>query len=178
MSKPTPGKELIHKFTGTIIGNNGKMGTSKLKDALGWSENDFDWVKTYLIDTGQVKVGRGRGGSIQINTPEEQKTQQTKIQETEAAKQEAKNEEQEEIFNLDAIKNKYKLLPEDITAFKPGMKISRLPTHLYTNEEHVWKYMNHYIVTGIKDDNLIVVPRNVKGAEPIQTKPVRFYAAK
>jgi hypothetical protein len=171
MSKPQPSQELIQKITETLHSNGGRMGNGKLKETLAWSDKDFEWVKTHLIEIGRAKAGRGRGGSLELLEAEKFFTPKNK-EEPEAPPQ------VEEIFNLDVVKQKYKLLPEDVAAFKPGMKVSRLATHLYTTEENAWKYMNHYVVTEIKDNKLMVTPRNVKGAAPIQTNPVRFYVTK
>jgi hypothetical protein len=171
MSKPQPSQELLQKITETLQTNGGRMGNGKLRETLGWSEKDFEWVKTHLIDIGRAKSGRGRGGSLEL-VDAEKFFVPTKKEEP------AEPPPIEETFSLEAVKQKYKLLPEDIAAFKPGMKVSRLATHLYNTEENAWKYMNHYVVTGIIDGKLMVAPRNVKGAAPIQTNPVRFYVTK
>lgn len=172
MSKPTPSQEIINQFKGHVIAHGGKIGTSKIKELLNWSDADFDWVKSYLIENGHVKMGRGRGGSIQLNTPADQQVFLEKIKEAKEEKQEA---QEDEAFDLETLKGKFTALPEDVTAFKPGMKVSRLQSHLFSTEEYAWRYMNHYVVTEVQDDKIFVVPKNVKGADALPTKPVRFY---
>jgi hypothetical protein len=171
MSKPQPSQELIQKIIETLGANGGRMGNGKLRETLAWSEKDFEWVKAHLIEIGRAKSGRGRGGSLELLESEKKFLPIKKEQEPEPA-------QTEEAFSLEDMKQKYRLLPEDVSAFKPGMKVSRLATHLYTTEENAWRYMNHYVVTEIKENKLLVTPRNVKGAAPIQTNPVRFYVTK
>jgi hypothetical protein len=175
MSKPTPGADLTNKFIGIILSHGGKMGAGKLREELKWRESDFDWVKTHLLSTGNVKMGRGRGGSIQVTQEQISKPAETHIVNLPESKLHPTDPD---AFDLIAEKQKYKPLPEDTSAFKPGMKVARLATHLYSNEEHAWKYMNHYVVTAVKEDKIFVVPKNVKGADPISTNPVRFYTTK
>jgi hypothetical protein len=173
MNKPTPSQELISEFKGNILTQGGKIGTAKIKQLLNWREEDFDWVKNYLLETGQIKLGRGRGGSLQVNTNEQQENFLSKIKQAQEEQQE--QTETEETFDLESLKKKFKAIPEETSAFKPGMKVSRLQSHLFTTEEYAWKYMNHYVVTEVHDDKIFVVPKNVKGAEALPTKPVRFY---
>lgn len=178
MSKPTPGADLTTKFIGVIVGNGGKIGSGKLKETLGWSETDFEWVKTSLMGSGHIKMGRGRGGSIQATSTNHPSQKQSPLTPPPAPSTQNYDNNENEPFDLATIKNRYKPVPENINAFTPGMKIVRLATHLYSSEENAWKYMNHYVVTSVKDDKIFVVPKNVKGAEAISTNPVKFYTAK
>jgi type I restriction enzyme M protein len=42
----------------------GSAGNGRLREALGWDEATYDGVRLALIDSGQIKPGRGRGGSV------------------------------------------------------------------------------------------------------------------
>lgn len=44
----------------------GSAGNGRLREALGWDEATYDGVRLALIDAGQIKPGRGRGGSVSL----------------------------------------------------------------------------------------------------------------
>lgn len=43
---------------------DGKSGNQKLRERLGWDESTYDIVKEALLESGRVKAGKGRGGSV------------------------------------------------------------------------------------------------------------------
>lgn len=42
----------------------GKAGNIKLREALGWAEDEYDVVRDALLEEGSIQKGRGRGGSV------------------------------------------------------------------------------------------------------------------
>lgn len=181
MSRPTPDKTLQNKFIGSIINNGGSVGIQKLFHALNWSQADYEWVMEHLLQEGIVRRGRGRGGSLQLVNPEDRE-KAAEIQNSKTPnpkgrpkKEITEGEFEEEEFNLEEYKSKFVKLPDDPNAFKPGMKVYRLPSNLYLNESFAWRHMNSYVVDKVEDETLFVYPYNIKGAESMSTRPVRFY---
>jgi hypothetical protein len=193
MSKPTPGKDLTSKLLEAITGNGGSMGVQRLVEHLEWSQADFTWVQDHLINEGIIKRGRGRGGSLQLTDPEAKQAAQTTFALETPPKRRGRppankdfpftttttmDDDQEgelEDFDLEAYKSKFKELPADLNAFKPGMKVYRLPRHLYTTEKFAWSNLSRYVVDHVDDGKVFVYQHNVKGAEVMSTRPVHFY---
>ena len=44
----------------------GSAGNGRLRETLGWDEATYEGVRLALIDAGQIKPGRGRGGSVAL----------------------------------------------------------------------------------------------------------------
>jgi type I restriction enzyme M protein len=50
----------------TLLRHNGSLGNGKARELLGWDEATYEQVKQALVASGQVAIGRGRGGSISL----------------------------------------------------------------------------------------------------------------
>lgn len=173
---PNPSEEVINKFLGTLTSLGGKSGNKKLQETLGYSEQDYTWVRDHLINQGQLKTGRGRGGSVQLLTGEEMEEAKAAIQ---AQQEEASVSvlPKDEEFNLEEVKSRFKKLPEDINAFKEGMHVVRPMLNMF-KEEGAWKYMKHYTVTRTMDGYVFVKPRpSRKDQVEISAPPEGFYEA-
>jgi len=49
-----------------LAARGGSSGNQTLRNALGWSEADYDTVKSSLVARGHLIPGRGRGGSVAL----------------------------------------------------------------------------------------------------------------
>jgi chromosome segregation ATPase len=47
----------------------GKSGNVSLREALGWNDATYNEVKDYLVSSGKLVLGKGRGGSIALPVP-------------------------------------------------------------------------------------------------------------
>lgn len=54
------------QFIEALKGFGGSAGNGRLREALGWTETDYETAKAALIDEGTIQPGRGRGGSVQL----------------------------------------------------------------------------------------------------------------
>jgi len=54
------------KFLDTLAALGGSAGNGRLRGALGWQEATYERVRNGLIEAGQVRPGRGRGGSVSL----------------------------------------------------------------------------------------------------------------
>ncbi len=54
------------QFLDALSGLGGKAGNIKLREALGWSEGEYDSVRDALLAGGFIEKGRGRGGSVSL----------------------------------------------------------------------------------------------------------------
>lgn len=178
MSNPTPNDALVNTFVGTVVSLGGKAGNGRLQRELDWNDNDYAWVRDYLISQGRVRIGRGRGGSVQLVQPEELEAAQAEAQ----AKQDAAEDKplqaegEVELEPIESIKAKYTPIPEDVSAFSPGMKVSRPLTQLFKKEDFLWRNLKHYVVTDVADDKIYVKPRNAKkGDVALSAPPKGFY---
>lgn len=52
------------QFLEALSQANGKSGNQKLREFLGWDEPTYDMVREALLESGRVKAGKGRGGSV------------------------------------------------------------------------------------------------------------------
>ncbi len=50
----------------TLLRHNGSLGNGKARELLGWDEATYEQVKQAVVASGQVAIGRGRGGSISL----------------------------------------------------------------------------------------------------------------
>ena len=57
------------EFLGALEAVGGAAGNVRLRELLGWSQPDYDTVKGALLAAGQIKAGRGRGGSVALADP-------------------------------------------------------------------------------------------------------------
>jgi hypothetical protein len=48
----------------STLRNLGSAGNGALRDALGWAESRYWKAHAALFESGQIKKGRGRGGSV------------------------------------------------------------------------------------------------------------------
>ncbi|WP_262027096.1 type I restriction-modification system subunit M [Microvirga sp. Mcv34] len=51
-------------FVNALFGMGGSSSSGKLREVLGWDESAYSAVKQALVDSGVVRNGRGRGGSV------------------------------------------------------------------------------------------------------------------
>lgn len=54
------------EFLNALRELGGSAGNGRLRETLGWDEATYDGVRLALIDAGQIKPGRGRGGSVAL----------------------------------------------------------------------------------------------------------------
>lgn len=183
--KPNPSNELIETFVDMLKKEGGQAGNGKLRLNLGWSDEDYAWVRDHLIETGVVRIGRGRGGSVRLLEESERVT----VQETRVKVQEMREREREKVaeaprgdsyragptFDLEKVRAQYEPLPDDINAFKVGMHIMRVPRHLFTREEDAWHNLRHYNVVDIVGDRIKVEQRQNTFLLPETVAPKGFY---
>jgi hypothetical protein len=184
MNKPTPGQELIDAFIGKLKEEGGQLGNGKLRSILGWSEEDYGWVRDAMIERGAIRIGRGRGGSVQLLD----ETERAQVQATRERVQEIREREREKIaeaprgdsyragpaFDLEKVKASYEPL-QDINDFKVGMHIMRVPKHLFAREEDAWHNMKHYIVLDVIGDRVKVEHKDNTFLLPETVPPRGFY---
>jgi len=176
VSTPTPSEDIINTFTQALADLGGQAGNKKLQDKLNMSDNDYLWVRDYLIHEGRLKPGRGRGGSVRLLTgaAAEQAKEQIRAKEEAAS---VSSIPMDDDFNLEAVKSKFRKLPEDVKAFEPGMHVVRPMVNMF-NEEGAWKYMKHYTVTRVQEGYVFVQPRpSRKDQVELSAPPEGFYEA-
>jgi type I restriction enzyme M protein len=54
------------ELLGALEALGGSAGNGKLRDLLGWDEATYGAVKGPLVASGQLRPGRGRGGSVNL----------------------------------------------------------------------------------------------------------------
>jgi type I restriction enzyme M protein len=54
------------ELLGALEALGGSAGNGKLRDLLGWDEATYEAVKAPLVASGQLRPGRGRGGSVNL----------------------------------------------------------------------------------------------------------------
>lgn len=54
------------QFLSALQRLGGSAGNGRLREALGWTDVVYDQVKGELLDSGAVRTGRGRGGSVAL----------------------------------------------------------------------------------------------------------------
>ena len=54
------------ELLGALEALGGSAGNGKLRDLLGWDEATYEAVKAPLVASGQLRPGRGRGGSVAL----------------------------------------------------------------------------------------------------------------
>jgi type I restriction enzyme M protein len=54
------------ELLGALEALGGSAGNGKLRDLLGWDETTYEAVKAPLVASGQLRPGRGRGGSVNL----------------------------------------------------------------------------------------------------------------
>lgn len=64
----TSTEQLIERFIVTLTTLGGSAGNQRLLEALGWQDSTYQRIKQQLIEDGRVRPGRGRGGSVALNT--------------------------------------------------------------------------------------------------------------
>ncbi|WP_235433119.1 type I restriction-modification system subunit M [Pseudomonas frederiksbergensis] len=64
----TSTEQLIERFIAMLTSLGGNAGNQRLLEALGWQDNTYQRIKRQLIDVGQIRPGRGRGGSVVLAT--------------------------------------------------------------------------------------------------------------
>lgn len=174
MSNPKPDESLINKFIGTLTGLGGKSGNKKLQQELNLNDIDYKWVRDHLVHDGQLKLGRGRGGSVQLLTGDEVLEARAAIQEREAASVTSSPREESE-FKLEEVKSRFRKVPDKIDAFEPGMHVVR-PMFSMFNEHNAWKNIRHYTVTKTEEGYVFVRPiPNRKDSVELSSPPVGFY---
>jgi hypothetical protein len=57
----------MNAFMSTLR-NLGSAGNGALRDALGWAESRYWKAHAALFESGQIKKGRGRGGSVSTSS--------------------------------------------------------------------------------------------------------------
>ncbi len=62
----TSDSELCSSFLGGPPTNGASVGNGRLQRTLNWDEATYLRVKNLLIDEGQIRVGRGRGGTVSL----------------------------------------------------------------------------------------------------------------
>ena len=64
---PIPDQEALHEeFFGALEALGGSAGNGKMRELLGWDEATYEAVKASLLASGQLRPGRGRGGSVSL----------------------------------------------------------------------------------------------------------------
>ena len=177
MNKPTPEQKTINQFIETLKSIGGKAGNKKLQETLQLNDTTYTWVRDYLIEEGQLKPGRGRGGSVKLLEGEEAQQAKEAIQAKKEAASIAQTTIEDEHFDLEEVKAKYKKLPDEITAFEQGMHVVRPMLNMFS-EERAWKHMKHYTVTKTMEGYVFVKPRPTKkDSIELSSPPEGFYQA-
>ena len=66
-SASIPDQEALHEeFFGALEALGGSAGNGKMRELLGWDEATYEAVKASLLASGQLRPGRGRGGSVSL----------------------------------------------------------------------------------------------------------------
>ena len=60
----TSTEQLIERFIATLTDLGGNAANQHMSDALGWQDRTYQRIKQQLIDSGHIRPGRGRGGSV------------------------------------------------------------------------------------------------------------------
>lgn len=175
MTAPQPEQDTINEFIEALKNLGGKSGNKKLQTKLNMNDTTYTWIRDYLINEGQIKPGRGRGGSVKLLNEEEAQQAKQEIQEKQYKEQIKTHETEEENFNLEQIKNKYKEIPEDLNEFTPGMHVVRPMLNTLT-EHNAWRHMKHYTVTKTQEGFVFVKPLPTrKNQVELASPPTGFY---
>jgi type I restriction enzyme M protein len=62
----TDQEALKEELLGALEALGGSAGNGRLRELLGWEEAPYETVKASLLDSGRVRPGRGRGGSVSL----------------------------------------------------------------------------------------------------------------
>jgi len=62
----TDQEDLQEEFLGALQALGGSAGNGRLRELLTWEEAPYEAVKASLLATGQLRLGRGRGGSVSL----------------------------------------------------------------------------------------------------------------
>lgn len=171
---PTPSQELIDKFINELKSLGNSAGNKRLQGILNLSEKDYTWIKDYLITTGTIAPGRGRGGSVRL-VEQQPQPEPAPTTEVEVQPDEASLTDETLTITVDTIKSKYQRLKDDIKSFKEGMKVVR-PMIEDLSEEYAWRHLRTYMITRTDDRNVYVVPHPNRKREPeLQALPKGFY---
>ena len=54
------------ELLGALEALGGSTGNGKLRQLLGWDEPTYEGVKETLVATGELVLGRGRGGAVSL----------------------------------------------------------------------------------------------------------------
>lgn len=181
VKNPTPPKKVIDKFITQLQAEGNSAGNKKLQEKLSLSDNDYSWVKDYLINEGVIVPGRGRGGSVKLLNAEPQ-TAVTSIPKAKKPKTEPVQTYDEDYEDntqpnepLEVIKSKYIKVKDDLSAFKKGMKVVRPMTSMFS-EEYAWNHSRTYIVTNVDNKYVYVQPHPNRKKEPeLSALPRGFY---
>ena len=52
------------EFLAMLVELGGHLGNQALRQALGWTDAEYDDIKQHLVETRKIAIGRGRGGSV------------------------------------------------------------------------------------------------------------------
>jgi type I restriction enzyme M protein len=64
---PTTDQEALQEdFLGALQALGGSAGNGRLRELLSWEEAPYEAVKASLLASGQLRLGRGRGGSVSL----------------------------------------------------------------------------------------------------------------
>lgn len=64
---PTTDPETLQEeFLGALEALGGSAGNGRLRELLTWEEAPYEAVKASLLASGQLRLGRGRGGSVSL----------------------------------------------------------------------------------------------------------------
>ena len=64
---PTTDQEALQEdFLGALQALGGSAGNGRLRELLTWEEAPYEAVKASLLASGQLRLGRGRGGSVSL----------------------------------------------------------------------------------------------------------------
>jgi hypothetical protein len=56
------------RFLDALRAQGGSSGNQSLRNILGWEEGGYEQVKAQLIAKKMISTGRGRGGSVSLNS--------------------------------------------------------------------------------------------------------------
>lgn len=179
MNKPFPTEEQVNRFKGTLVSLGGKSGNGPMIRKLGWSEEDYNWIKANLISEGVIRTGRGRGGSIYLvnstNSPGVVSSSYV-VEESVNVKKTSNKEDPEdpEEINVEEVKSRYVALSGNLENFKPGMRVVRPRFDLYSSD-NAWRNLKHYIVDRVERDQVFVRVAQSKESMSYAARPVGFY---
>jgi hypothetical protein len=173
MNKPFPTEDQVNRFLGTLAALGGKAGNGPMLRKLGWSDEDYQWIKNNLLSEGIIRTGRGRGGSISMTNDTTVTPRFEKLTKEPQPSIETTEESEEEI-NVHEVKARYKPLPDTLESFTPGMRVVRPRFDLYPGD-NAWRHLKHYVVEKVEREQVFVRSTAVKNSEPYAAKPTGFY---